>query len=100
LEHGEPPGKIVLPQGWYGMPLVDKLGKLVEGYLTRKGQGGRGAAYREVLGLIMLRWLFGRGILILPFSETVAGFQKLVEICKGLVVVPCLVSSAEMNGKS
>jgi hypothetical protein len=28
----------------------------------------------EVLELIMLRWLFRRGILILPFSETVAGF--------------------------
>jgi hypothetical protein len=49
---------------------------------------------------IMLRWLFGRGIPILPFSETVAGFRKLVELCKGLVVVPCLVSSADMNGKS
>jgi hypothetical protein len=48
----------------------------------------------------MLQWLFGRGIPILPFSETVAGFLKLVELCKGLVVLPCLVSSAEMNGKS
>jgi hypothetical protein len=48
----------------------------------------------------MLRWLFGRGIPILPFSETVAGFRKLVEFCKGLVVVPCLVTSVEMNGKS
>jgi hypothetical protein len=34
-----PPGKIVQPQGWYGMPLADKLGKLVEDYLTPKGQG-------------------------------------------------------------
>jgi hypothetical protein len=56
--------------------------------------------YREVLGSIMLRWLFGRGIPIFPFTETVAGFRKLVELCKGLVVVPCLVSSEEMNGKS
>jgi hypothetical protein len=48
----------------------------------------------------MLRWLFGRGIPILLFSETVAGFLKLVELCKGLVVLPCLVSSAEMNEKS
>jgi hypothetical protein len=30
----------------------------------------------------------------------VAVFRKLVELCKGLVVVPCLVSSVEMNGKS
>jgi hypothetical protein len=43
--------------------------------------------YIEVLGSIMLRWLFGRGIPILPFSETVTGFPKLVELCKGLVVV-------------
>jgi hypothetical protein len=48
----------------------------------------------------MLRWLFVRGIPILPFSETVAGFLKLVELCKGLVVLPCLISLAEMNGKS
>jgi hypothetical protein len=56
--------------------------------------------YREVLGSIMLRWLFGRGIPILPFSETVVDFWKLVELYKDLVVVSCLVSSAEMNGKS
>jgi hypothetical protein len=56
--------------------------------------------YREVLGSIMMRWLFERGIPILPFSEIVVGFLKLVELCKGLVVVPCLVSSAEMNRKS
>jgi hypothetical protein len=29
-----------------------------------------------------------QGIYILPFSETVAGFLKLVELCKGLVVDP------------
>jgi hypothetical protein len=23
MEHGEPPGKTVLPQGWYGTPLAD-----------------------------------------------------------------------------
>jgi hypothetical protein len=44
--------------------------------------------YREVLGSIMLRWLFGRGIPILPFLETVVYFLKLVELCKGLVVDP------------
>jgi hypothetical protein len=72
----------------------------VEDYLTRKGKGDRRAAYRKVLVSIMLRWLFRRGIPILPFSETVAGILKLVELCKGLIVLPCLVSSAEMNGKS
>jgi hypothetical protein len=55
---------------------------------------------REVLGSIIQWWIFGREIPILPFSETVVGFRKLVELCKGFVVVPCLVSSVEMNGKS
>jgi hypothetical protein len=50
--------------------------------------------------LIMLRWLFGRGIPISLSSEIVADFLKLVELCKCLVVLPCLVSSIEMNGKS
>jgi hypothetical protein len=27
-------------------------------------------------------------------------FLKLMELCKGLVVLPCLVSSVKMNGKS
>jgi hypothetical protein len=80
------------------------------GWLIRKASGRppypKGARaveqlrYREVLGSIMLRWLFGWGIPILPFSKTIAGFLKLVELCKGLVVLPCLVSSVEMNGKS
>jgi hypothetical protein len=48
----------------------------------------------------MLRWLFRRGILISLSSEIVAGFLKLVELCKGLVVLLCLVSLAKMNGKS
>jgi hypothetical protein len=52
----------------------------------------------EVLGSIMMRWLFRRGIPILPFLETVEGFLKLVELCKGLIVLPCLVSSVEMYG--
>jgi hypothetical protein len=56
--------------------------------------------YREVLGSIMLRWLFRCGIPILPFLEIIAGFLKLVELHKGLVVLPCLVSLVEMNGKS
>jgi hypothetical protein len=50
--------------------------------------------------LIMLRWLFRREIPISLFSETVAGFLKLVELCKYLVVLPYLIYSVEMNGKS
>jgi hypothetical protein len=49
----------------------------------------------------MLQWLFGQGIPISPLLvETTAGFLKLVKLCKGLVVLPCLVSSVEMNGIS
>jgi hypothetical protein len=71
----------------------------VEDYLTQQGQGQYGSGrYREVLGLILLRWLFRRGIPILRFLETVAGFLKLVELCKGLVVVSCLASLVEVYG--
>jgi hypothetical protein len=31
-------------------------------------------------------------------SQTVAGFRKLVELCKGLVVLPCLASLVEVYG--
>ena len=30
--------------------------------------------------------------------EIIAGFLKLVELCKGLVVVPCLASLVEVYG--
>jgi hypothetical protein len=36
----------------------------------------------------MLRWLFGWEIPILRSLETVTGFLKLVELCKGLIVDP------------
>jgi hypothetical protein len=44
----------------------------------------------------MMWWLFERDISILPFLETVASFLKLVELCKGLVVLLCLSSSVEV----
>jgi hypothetical protein len=76
------------------------------GWLIRKASGGlhypKGARvveelrYREVIGSIMLLWYFGWGIPISPFSETVAGFLKLVKLCKGHLVLPCLVSLVEM----
>jgi hypothetical protein len=47
----------------------------------------------------MPRWIFRRGIPISLSLETVVGFLKLVELCKGLVVLPCLGFSAEINGK-
>jgi hypothetical protein len=36
--------------------------------------------------------------LIMVPDKTVAGFLKLVELCKGLVVVPCLSSLVEVYG--
>jgi hypothetical protein len=54
--------------------------------------------YREVLGLILLRWFFRWGVPLLRFLETIAGFLKLVELCKGLVMVPCLASLVEVYG--
>jgi hypothetical protein len=39
-----------------------------------------------------------RGIPALLFLEIVAGFLKLVELCKGLVVLPCLASLVEVYG--
>jgi hypothetical protein len=32
------------------------------------------------------------------YPKTVAGFQKLVELCKGLVVLPYLASLVEVYG--
>jgi hypothetical protein len=81
----------------------DALGRLI-----RKASGGlpypKGAMtvgsgqYREVLGLILLRWFFRWGVPLLRFLETIAGFLKLVELCKGLVMVPCLASLVEVYG--
>jgi hypothetical protein len=39
-----------------------------------------------------------QGIPTLLFLETVAGFLKLVELCKGLVVLPYLASLVEVYG--
>jgi hypothetical protein len=46
----------------------------------------------------MQRWLFRRGIRISLSSETVAGFLKLVELYKDLIVLPCLSSLVEVYG--
>jgi hypothetical protein len=39
-----------------------------------------------------------RGIPALQLPITVAGFLKLVELCKGLIVLPYLASSVEVYG--
>jgi hypothetical protein len=41
-----------------------------------------------------------REIPALRLPRTVAGFLKVVELCKGLVVLPCLTSLVEVYGKS
>jgi hypothetical protein len=41
---------------------------------------------------------FQTGIPMLRSLETVAGFLKLVELCKGLIVLPCLASLVEVYG--
>jgi hypothetical protein len=39
-----------------------------------------------------------RGILASALPITIVGFRKLVELCKGLVVLPCLASLVEVYG--
>jgi hypothetical protein len=48
--------------------------------------------------LILLRWRSGEGSLHWSFLGTVVCFLKLVELCKGLVVEPCLASLVEVYG--
>jgi hypothetical protein len=46
---------------------------------------------------IVLKAVLQQGFLYrLLLAETIAGYQKLVELCKGLVVLPCLASSVEV----
>jgi hypothetical protein len=49
---------------------------------------------------ILLRWRSGEESLHWSFLETEVGFLKLVELCKGLIVLPCLASLVEVYGKS
>jgi hypothetical protein len=48
--------------------------------------------------LILLRWWSGEGSLHWSFLETVVGFLKLVELYKGLIVLPYLASLVEVYG--
>jgi hypothetical protein len=45
---------------------------------------------------MLLRCWSDEGSLHWSFLETVAGFLKLMELCKGLVVVPCLAFFVEV----
>ena len=65
----------------------------MEDYLTRKGQGQKGSGQcGEALGLIC----YDGGQTTGPCIGV--GFLKLVELCKGLVVLPCLASLVEVYG--
>jgi hypothetical protein len=72
----------------------------VEDYLTRKGQGRYRSCVYGRSQVDHAARTFRTSDSYIPLLRTVAGFLKLVELCKGLIEVHCLVSSAEMNGKS
>jgi hypothetical protein len=46
--------------------------------------------------LILLRWRSDEGSLYWGFLETVVSFLKLVELCKGLVMLAYLASLVEV----
>jgi hypothetical protein len=61
----------------------------VEDYLTRKGNGDRGVAgVGRFSGRSYCDGFLDEGFLHRASHEIVAGFLKLVELCKGLVVDP------------
>jgi hypothetical protein len=54
--------------------------------------------YREVLGSNCCDGSSNEGLLCFLRPETVVGILELVDIYKGLVVLPCLASSVEVYG--
>jgi hypothetical protein len=68
----------------------------VKYYLTRKGQGQWGSRRVGRSRVDFAAMAVRRGIPALLFPETIAGFRKLVELCKGLIVLPCLASLVEV----
>jgi hypothetical protein len=69
--------------------------------LTRKGQAGSESmlSIERFSGQTVCDSFSDEGFLYFLLPKTVAGLLKLVELWKGLVVVPCLISSVEMNVK-
>jgi hypothetical protein len=63
-----------------------------------KGARGECVAteYREVLGSDCLQSFSDEGFLCFLLPESVAGFLELVELWKGLVMLPCLVPSVDV----
>jgi hypothetical protein len=64
-----------------------------------KGAGGVEECWcREVLGSDCLYNFSDEGFLYRLQARNRRGFSPLVELWKGLIAQPCLVSSVEMNG--
>jgi hypothetical protein len=66
--------------------------------LPERGKGSRGVVSVGRSLVDFAAMAVRRGIPALELPITVAGFLKLVELCKGLVVLPCLASSVEVYG--
>jgi hypothetical protein len=66
--------------------------------LPERGKGSRGVVNvgRSLVDFAAMAVSQGTPAPELPI--TVVGFLKLVELCKGLVVLPCLASSVEVYG--
>jgi hypothetical protein len=58
----------------------------------------RPPTYREVLGSNCCDDFSDEGFLCFLLPESIVGFLELVELWKGLVVLPCLASSVEVYG--
>jgi hypothetical protein len=82
----------------------DVLGQVIRKARERlaypKGASGEASLleYREVLGSNYCDGSSDEGFLCFIHPETVVGILELVELWKGLVVLPCLASSVEEYG--
>jgi hypothetical protein len=70
----------------------------VEDYLTRKGKGSRGVVSvgRSLVDFAAISVRQGIPALKLPIN--CSGFSEASGTCKGLVVLPCIASLAEVYG--
>jgi hypothetical protein len=66
--------------------------------LPERGKGSRGVVSVGRSLVDFAAMAVSRGIPILERPINCSGFLKLVELCKGLVVLPCLASSVEVYG--
>jgi hypothetical protein len=82
----------------------DTLGQVIRKARERlpylKGASGEVSlqSIRRFLGSDCLFSFLDGGFLCFLLPESVVGFLELVELWEGLVVLPCLVSSVEING--